>query len=291
VVANYGTQGAPGSTLTLIDVAEAKVLDTIDLGTHRRPHGIAWLPDGRRVAVTAEESKALLLVDADDARVLSTIGTGQDVSHMVQLSSDGRRAYVANIGSGSISVLDLAAGAQAKTIPTGAGAEGIALTPSGRELWVTNREADTLSVIDTRKLEIVKTLPSASFPIRTAVTVDGRSVLVSNARSGEVALFDAHSKIERRRLAMKLDAASAEGRLFGDQFGASPVPIGIQVHPDGRRAYVANAHADVVAIIDLERFAVIGVLRAGKEPDGMAYSPFQVRTPGTSGKEAKTPGS
>jgi DNA-binding beta-propeller fold protein YncE len=48
------------------------------------------------------------------------------------------------------------------------------------------------------------------------------------------------------------------------------VPIGILVHPDGKRAYVANA--DVVAIVDLEAWKVVGLLKAGKEPDGMAYS-------------------
>jgi YVTN family beta-propeller protein len=40
VIANYGTQQAPGSSLTVIDVAGKKTLKTIDLGEYRRPHGI-----------------------------------------------------------------------------------------------------------------------------------------------------------------------------------------------------------------------------------------------------------
>src|SRR5688572_31781604 len=46
LVANYGAQ-VPGSTLTLIDVPGARVVRTIDLAPHRRPHGVRWL-DGRR---------------------------------------------------------------------------------------------------------------------------------------------------------------------------------------------------------------------------------------------------
>ena len=48
---NYGTQAAPGSTLTLIDIEDGRALRTIALGEHRRPHGVAWLPDGRRAVV------------------------------------------------------------------------------------------------------------------------------------------------------------------------------------------------------------------------------------------------
>jgi len=271
VVTNYGGR-TPGSTLTLIDVAAAKVAGTIDLGDHRRPHGVAWLPDGRHLAVTAEASKALLIVNVPESRVAAAIPTDQEVSHMVVVTPDGKRAFVANIGSGSVTAINLEARSTLKTIPTGAGAEGIALTPDGRALWVTNREADTVSVIDTATLDIAATMPSAAFPIRAAVTPDGRWALVSHARSGDLAVFDAKSLKERARVTMSLESSGADGRLFGGQFGKSPVPIGILVHPDGRRAYVANANADVVAIVDLETWKVVGLLKAGKEPDGMAYS-------------------
>jgi YVTN family beta-propeller protein len=278
VVTNYGTGQEPGSTLTVIDVPDARVVRTIDLDKHRRPHGVAWLPGGRTVAVTAEDSRALLLVDVKSGRVEAAIGTDQDVSHMVVLSADGRRAYVANIGSGSVSVLDLKKRALVKVVPTAAGAEGIALSPDGRTLWVTNREADSVSIIDTTALEVVATAASAAFPIRAAATADARHVLVSNARSGDLTIFDAATRKEARRVPMDLAAADTDGRLFGGRFGGSPVPIGIQIPPGSRRAYVANANADAIAVVDLEAWKVVGLLRAGREPDGMAWSPHAVAT-------------
>jgi YVTN family beta-propeller protein len=57
------------------------------------------------------------------------------------------------------------------------------------------------------------------------------------------------------------------------------VPVGILVHPDGRRAFVANTNADVVTVLDLEKNAVSGRLKAGKEPDGMAYVPVAAGRP------------
>jgi DNA-binding beta-propeller fold protein YncE len=54
VVTDYS--GDPGRTLTVIDVAARRVVRTIDLGDHRRPHGIVFLPGDSLVAVTSEAS-------------------------------------------------------------------------------------------------------------------------------------------------------------------------------------------------------------------------------------------
>lgn len=273
VVGNYG--GADNS-LTVIDVESATVLKTIELGEYSRPHGIEYLSDGERVVVTVEANKAVIVVDVIEGKVLQAIGTDQDVSHMVALAPDEKRAFVANIGSGSMTAIDLENGEFIANVETGEGAEGITVTPDGKHVWVTNRGADTVSVIDAKTLEIVKTLPSASFPIRAKATPDGKWVLVTNARSDELAVFDAQALEEVRRIKMELRAEDTEGRLFGDAFNQSSVPIGVLVAPDGERAFVAHANADVVSVVDLESWEITGYLRGGKEPDGLGYSTLEV---------------
>jgi YVTN family beta-propeller protein len=293
VACNYGDREGPGSTLTVIDVPGARVVKTIDLGEYRRPHGIVWLGEGGQVVVTAEENKAVLVVDVEAGRVSRVLETGQEVSHMVAATPDGSRAFVANIGSGSVTVLDLKSGEHLGNIPTGEGAEGIDVTPDGKEVWVTNRAADTVSVIDASTLKIIKEFDlrdpddpeSRPFPIRARATPDGKHVLVSNARAGEVVVFDAASKSLVRRIPMEVSTEDLEGRLFGDRFGKSSVPIGILIPPDGRRAYVANANADIVSVLDLEEWRPVGALRPGREPDGMAWSALPVR------EEARNAGS
>lgn len=276
LVANYGAT-EPGSSLTLIDAVEARVLKTIDLQPHTRPHGLQWI-DATRAAVTTEGSRSLLIVNVETGAVERAIATGQDVSHMVALTPDRARAFVANIGSGSVTVVDLASGSVLRQIASGAGAEGLDVTPDGRRVFVTNRAGDTITVLDAVSLETLGSAASKAFPIRARVTPDGRRVLVSNARSGDVAVFDVATLQELKRIPMAETAGETEGRLFGGQFGSSPVPVGIVVHPNGRRAYVANTNADVVSVIDLEKGEVVGRLRAGKEPDGMAFVP-SARTP------------
>lgn len=277
LIANYGGAGpaGAGSSLTLIDVPAAKVLKTIDLGEYRRPHGLSFL-DERRALVTAETNKALLEVDVETGKVAGAVPTGQEVSHMVAVTPDGSRAFVANIGSGSVTAVDLKAKKHLKDIRTGDGAEGIAVTPDGRQVWVTNRAADTVTVVDAATLEPLGSLPSAAFPIRAEATPDGKRVLVSNAKSGDLAVFSTADRTLERRIPLELTAKETEGRLMGD-FGNSSVPIGIEIAPDGKRAYVAHANADQISIVDLESWKRVGALTAGKEPDGMGYSKVDVK--------------
>ena len=183
---------------------------------------------------------------------------------------------MANIGSGSVTVIDLERGERVANLATGEGAEGVVVTPDGSELWVTNRAADNVSILDTKTLEIKATVPSASFPIRAAVTPDGRHVLISNARSAELAVFDVRSRKEVRRLSMQKGSVDAEGKLFGDQFGDSSIPIGILIEPSGDRAWIALAGSDLIAELDLETWSIVRALEAGREPDGMTYSPLEV---------------
>ena len=274
VVSNYGSREAPGSTLTVVDVVSRTVVSTIDLGIHSRPHGLAFL-DEDRLAVTTEGSGHLLLVDVRTGAIRQAVETGQDISHMVAIvGGDVGRAFVANIGSGTVTVIDLVAGSKLRDLATGEGAEGIAVSPDGSEVWVTNRAADTVSRIDPVSLEIRTAIDCASFPIRVALTPDGRRALVSVAESGEVVSIDAASGRELARARLDLSALpESTTRLFSDRFGDSPVPIGLVIAPDGETAWIAATNADVVVVIDPRDLRVKGLLRAGREPDGMAYSP------------------
>jgi YVTN family beta-propeller protein len=274
LVTNYGSGGQSGNSLTLIDVVNAEVVKTIDLGEYKAPHGVEWVDDGR-AAVTVEDNQALVVVDIEKGEIVQAIGPDQQVSHMVALDPDGRRAYTANIGSGSISVLNLASGERVRNVVTGNGAEGVAVSSLGH-VWVTNRAADTVTVLDGETYTTLKEIASPGFPIRATATPKGQ-VLVTRARAGELVVYDAGTFSEIRTVAFDIDSLGAEGRLFGDRFGDSSVPIGVIVDETGEHAYVAHANADVITEVDLSSGDVVRLLRAGREPDGMAYSALSPR--------------
>lgn len=266
IVTDYG--GASGTTLTLVDLTGDEPPQRLSLGTHRGPHGVVWLDDG--FLVTAEGSRHLLRFDAA-GELAAAIRTGEEVSHMVAVTPDERLAFVANIGSGTVTVVDLERDVKLKDVRTGRGAEGIAVTPDGEEVWVTNRADDTVSVIDVGRLAVTETIHCPAFPIRAEITADGAWVLVTAARSGEVVLIDRARRRIERRTGIDLDPALlADDRLFADRFDSSPVPIGIEIHPDGTRFWVAATRSDVVVEMSLPELEVIRVLPTGREPDGMA---------------------
>ena len=274
LVTNYGTRDRGGNSLTLIDIRAAGVVKTIDLGEYGRPHGVEWLDD-ESAAVTVESSKALIVVDVGREKVTQSIGTDQEISHMVALDPERGRAYTANIGSGSVTVLDLGKGTRETNITTGDGAEGIAISASGEHIWVTNRGADTITILDADTLETAGEIGSEGFPIRATATPKGQ-VLVTRARAGDLAIYDAATFEELRVVTFDLGSMDVEERLFGDRFGDSSVPIGVIADDEGEVAWVAHANADVITEIDLATGEIIRMLRAGKEPDGMGFSPLEV---------------
>lgn len=274
VVSNYGDNQHPGNTLTVIDVPGKKVVRTIELGNYSRPHGVAWM-QGDDVAVTVEASKALLVVSTTEGKIKHAIATDQVGSHMVAISPKHRRAFTANIGSGSTTVVDLASNKRITDVATGKGAEGIAVAPDGSEVWVTNREANTISIVDPATLEITATLEPGEIPIRVKFTPDGTRALVSNARSGDVAVFDTVTKKLVGRVPMQEAGEKLprnDTRPLASQFGDGPVPVGILMPDPLSVAFVANTNADTVTVIDLETLKIVGRLKAGREPDGLGYS-------------------
>ncbi|MBM0108815.1 hypothetical protein JM946_29130 [Steroidobacter sp. S1-65] len=278
VIANYGDSAKPGKTLTVVDVPGKKVVRTIDLGDYSRPHGIVWL-QGDEVAVTVEASKALLVVSVNQGKVKHAIPTDQVGSHMVAVSPKHRRAFTANIGSGTTTAIDLSTHERITDVATGRGAEGIAVAPDGSEVWVTNRDANTVSIVDPATLKVTATVEPGQVPIRVKFTADGTRALISNAKSGDVAVFDTVTKKKITSIPMQSEGERLphnETRPMVSQFGDGPVPVGILMPEPLSLAFVANTNADTITVIDLTSLKVVDRLKAGREPDGLGYTPIAV---------------
>lgn len=197
---------------------------------------------------------------------------------MVAVDAAGARAYVANIGSGTTTVLELDTGRKLADLPTGEGSEAVALTPDGRELWVGARAAGHVAVVDTASLEIVERIPVAGVPIRIAITADGRSALVSCAGSSELVAFDVASRKERARRKVDVPlAADAAERPFAGLAPGSALPVGLTLSGDGSSIYVAATMADRIVQYDLARLDPIRVIEVNGEPDGMATTTVMPR--------------
>ncbi len=140
-----------GRTIDIFDVAGRNRLRAIDLSPNEGPHGIVWLEDGR-LLVTTERSRSLTMIDTVRGDAVTAIATGEEGTHMVAVSPDRRHAFTANIQSGTVSVIDLAAARLIRNFTVSGEPEAITLTPDGTTLWVGDLEGSRLQAFDTGAL-------------------------------------------------------------------------------------------------------------------------------------------
>jgi YVTN family beta-propeller protein len=246
-----------GKTIDLFDVASRTKLKTIDLSPNEGPHGIAWLKDGRLV-VTTERSKSVAIVDPIAGKVMASIPTEQEATHMVAVTSDGRIAYTANIRSGTVSVIDLKQGRKLRDIAVGGEPEGIALSNEEQVLWVADLKGAHVQAFDTESLDKIGEVVTGPVPIRVAASPDGRWIVTSNMGDGSLTLIDAASRKKVRDVSITgTQQAGQVTILFG---------------PDGR-LYAAETGRNTVAEIDLSTGKVLRRLPAGTNGDGLAIAP------------------
>ena len=270
VVTNYGDQQTVGTTLTVLDLGALEVEQTLDLGDWERPHGIAFLPDGRLV-VTAETDSAVAVVDLDAGAVAFEAPTAGTLSHMLAVSPDGRYTYTANMISGTVSKVDLAERRVVASAETGPATEAVAVRPGGGEVWAASQEDGRVVVLDAGTFEEIGSLPVAGRPIRIAFTPDGKRALVTTVIGSELVVVDADARERLGTVPLPNDPEHANAAAASVPGGASALPIGIAVDPDGGTAFVALMGRDQVAVVDLDRLAVVRWLDTGSMPDGIAF--------------------
>jgi YVTN family beta-propeller protein len=260
-VSNYG--GGAYNTLTVIDLAAQKTIGPVDLGALRGPHGLTFV--GGKVWFTAEAAKVIGSYDPATKKIDWVMGTGQNRTHMLYVSADMKWIVTSNVSSASMTFIDKRTGGgqgpgpavdwDETVVPVGKGAEGFDVTPDGKELWAANAQDGTISVLDLATRKVVQTLPANVMGAnRLKFTPNGKLALVSSLRSADLAVFDVATRRELKRVKIGKGAA------------------GIQVGPDGARAFVACTPDGYVVVIDLKSLEVTGHIDAGKQPDGMAWA-------------------
>lgn len=261
VVTDYGSRSG-GNTLTVIDVPGLKVVRTINLGEYHRPHGIAFLPGDSLVAVTSEMSRNVVVVSVADGVVRKAIPTQHNGSHMVGVTANGLRAYTGDIGSNTVSELNVETGQYVRSWEVPTQPEAINVTPDGSEVWVGSNATGKVSVVNPATGAVSTAAEGFGWPYRIYFTPDVKTVLLPDLRKEELRFVD---RATHREL----------GRISFTGGG----PQGITMTPDGKYALQSLSQQARVAIVDAAARKVVGYIAAGETPDGIAYSPRIAGTP------------
>lgn len=277
-VSIYG--GGSLHELDILDLIGQKPLPAVDTRPLFGPHGLVF--ENGKAWFTAEGSKAVGRYDPATGRLDWSMGTGQDRTHMLYVTPDGRRIYTTNVTSGTVSILvdtlvqpgpppgaqGPPPGAQGPppgarphedwrqtVIPVGRGSEGFDVSPDGRELWTAGAGDGTICIIDLQAKQLSATLAAGVRGAnRLKFTPDGSQVFITSLSSGELTIYDAHTRKEIKHLKTGHGAA------------------GILMDPEGHRAFVACSADNNIAIVDLKTLEITGHLDVGGVPDGMAWA-------------------
>ena len=113
-----------------VDFATRKVVDKIPMpevaasekttvGLQGSPcHGFAVTADGKTLAVVSKMNSRIYFVSLPDLKIVGETKVGHHPD-WITLTPDGKRAYVANAGSNSVSVIDIATRKELTQIPVG----------------------------------------------------------------------------------------------------------------------------------------------------------------------------
>jgi len=140
---------------------------------------LALSADGSFLAAVNPDNNSVSFFDvrSDRNRRLAQVPVQTEPNGVV-LAPNGRRAYVANTVSGTVSVMDLNIangfiGRPRKHIPVGVEPYSLLLSPNGTRLYVANARSNSISVIDTMTEAVVATIFVSAEPRGLAMTNDG----------------------------------------------------------------------------------------------------------------------
>jgi len=272
-----------GASLSVVDAATNKVVETIALGGH--PHNVNVSADGKYFFATNhsedEEEEAgkkeetehddhhaggesfVRILDARTLQLVNSIALEQFGAHVVP-SHDGRSLFASDQGADFLEVLDLEEGTRLSRIKTGHGPHGFVVSPNDQFVYTPNVASNDITVIDVAAQEAIGTIVpeygghACEKPVAMGIDTGGRYGVVTCGGS-----FDAY----------KIDFAEkkAVGRVEFRK-GEYPGPIQTPLHPDGKTLYIPDMRNGVVHKVDFESFKLLKDIPVGKGAHGIAFS-------------------
>ena len=249
-----GKPGTDGDRMVVIDIASRQVTGTVDFRHGVRPHLPVFGPKDGLLYVTTELDQAITVIDPKSLKIVGRIPTGQPESHMLAISHDGRRGYTANVGPGTVSVLDMEARKTLAVIPISGETQRISISPDDKWVFTSDQKAPRLAVIDTATNAVKTWVPLPGEGYGTAATPDGKFLLVDIPGKNQVAIVD-------------LAAMKVVKSLF-----VARAPQAVVVRPDGKEAYVSCDSSHKIMVIEVPDWTIKGTIDAGAGADGLAWA-------------------
>ena len=250
-----------GQTIDIFRTSDLGKVASIDLGENARPHGIVWHANGD-IYATAEGRQSVFWIKeplGPEGPRTFEYSTGKQGSHMLAVAPGGNHAWTTDLGSKTVTLVDLKTRRAPRSVIVGEEPEGIALSPDGETLWVSARGSDKAFALHPQTLEIRDEVVTGDFPLRIIVRPQGDYAVTSDLADGALSVIDTATGIKLRTIAVS-SREEAEART----------QVTILFSPDGERIYVAETRNDTIAEVDFASGTVLRRLPGEGGGDGIA---------------------
>ncbi|MBE2257212.1 MAG: hypothetical protein IAE88_00035 [Rhodobacteraceae bacterium] len=146
----------------------------------------AWA--GLTVYIPLGAANKLIAVDAASNRITATYDTGASPEHIL-LARDGKRLYVANARSGTISAVSLATGKVERDYLVGKRLHGLDISDDGRQLFVSLIAENQLVGLDP-DTDLRRVLALATAPYRLGAVRGTGKLYVSSRKEATIWVVD-----------------------------------------------------------------------------------------------------
>lgn len=156
-----------------------------------QPWAICAHRTGQRAYVTlgTDIGGEVVFIDTLNNSVIGTVTVGQN-PFGIDVTPDGRKLFVANQNSATVSVIDTTTSQLIGTVGVGLSPTRVAITPDGSKAIVSNKGSNSVSILDTMTGSVITTLPVGSEPIGVSVSKDGKMAYVANSKSDDISMID-----------------------------------------------------------------------------------------------------
>lgn len=214
--------------------------------------------DGKMLVVANSDSRDVTRIDLETSRPLAPVTAG-DVPASLELSADGRTAYVGCWRGQTLAVIDLAAGARLASVPLGVWPRDIARV--GGHLLASGYYSGNLVAVDLATNQVSGVLELSAGLHRILVhPTSGHAYVLNTSRD---ALYEVVVEGGAPRLVAQL------GAEFGYQGNWD-----MELSPDASRIVVTQWGGDRVAVLSTDPLAVEGFVETGGDgPCALAFTP------------------
>ena len=196
---------------------------------------------------------AVVAIDPDNGALGPRIAVGNNPGAAV-FGPRGRRLFVANSGSNTLSVIDTRSQKVIATLPTGQGPSALVVDPGQSILWVANGGSNNVEPFDLRTLKPGTPIATGAGPDALALGPHGSHLYVADGGTEDI---------------LPILAATRRAE--------APIPVGgspsaLALSPNGHRLYVVESSRDLVVPLDLPHRRILPAIPAGLMPGTPALS-------------------